>query len=281
MLIFTKRPDKFQQLIKQLEGYKIVTRTVTPSAGQPLKDKFAEIKDVSVMLIDFHPESAEYDAGTSLAKIDKIFPQAILMSFIPANYDPMRMPGFKIICDRWIQTPSSSAELIKIIVEENKRTEERLLFREHIRFRMPTESAFMEKSVGILQQLLERSTLSSGCANVFFFSIQEAIANGALHGNMEKKDKYLEMEYLLDNQKVQFKIKDEGPGFDYESSLRKAQLPQQYMIARAKNMSSRKGAGIGIISMKKCADEMIYTSPGNALTITKYLKAPEDKPVKN
>lgn len=281
MLIFTKRPDKFQQLIKQLEEYKIVTQTVVPSAGQPLKEKFAGIKNVSLMLIDFQPESAEYDEITYLAKIDKILPQATLMSFIPANYDPMRIPGFKIICDKWIQTPTSSNELMKIIIEETKRIEGELLFQEHIRFRIPTESTFIEKSVGILEQLIGRSTLSSGCANVFFFSIQEAITNGVLHGNMEKKDKYLEMEYLLDNQKVQFKVKDEGPGFDYETYLRKAQLPQQYMIARAKNMSSRKGAGIGIISMKKCADEIIYTPPGNALTITKYLKAPEDKSIKN
>ena len=85
------------------------------------------------------------------------------------------------------------------------------------------------------------------------------------------------MEYLLDNQKVQFKIKDEGQGFDYETYFRRAELPKEYIIARAKTTSSARGGGIGIISVKKCVDEMIYTPPGNNLTITKYLKTPTNK----
>ncbi|MFH1231842.1 MAG: ATP-binding protein [Planctomycetota bacterium] len=277
MLIFTKEPDKFQKLIEQLKEYKIVTEVIVPSSDQPLKEKFTETKNVSSMLIDFPPESAEYDEITSLAKIDKMFSQAALMNFIPANYDTMRIPGFKIICDRWIKTSTPSDELIKIIVDGTKRTEEELLFKEHIRFRIPTESTHVEKTVGVLEQLIGRSKLSPERANVFLFSIQEAITNGVLHGNLEKKDKYLEMEYLIDKQKVQFKVKDEGPGFDYETYIKKTESSQQYIIEKAKSMAPRKGTGIGIISMRRCVDEITYTPPGNALSITKYLKAPKNR----
>ena len=277
MLLFTKQPDKFQQLIKQLEEYKIVTQIVVPSTDQPLKEKFAKTKNISLILIDFPPESAEYDEITALTKTDKIFPRAVLMSFITDNYNPLKIPTFKIISDKWIKTSTPHDELTKIISSEAKRTEEQLFFKEHIRFRIPTESTFIQKSVGILEQFVGRSKLSSERANVFFFAIQEAITNSVLHGNQNNKDKYLEMEYLLDNQKVQFKIKDEGQGFDYETYFRRAELPKEYIIARAKTTSSARGGGIGIISVKKCVDEMIYTPPGNNLTITKYLKTPTNK----
>lgn len=279
LTLLTAQPAKLQALTRPLAEHKIITQFVPHPFAQTLKEQRIKTRHISLALIDFPPTRVEYDEFTFLCKIDKSLPQSGLVGVIPDDVNPLKIRGLKILCDQWVKTSTSPNKLMETILSEIERAEERqLFFKEHLRIRLPTQDNYLERLAPIIEQLIKRTGLSAERSNEFIPAVREAIANGAYHGNKNDKNKYLEIEYSVDKQKVLITITDEGTGFDYETVLKKAESPVQDVLNQAAAQSSRDSGGLGIVLMKKCADELSYVPPGNILSLTKYLKMPKKGP---
>ena len=143
--------------------------------------------------------------------------------------------------------------------------------------RLSTQDQHLEKLVSIVEQLIKRAGLGNERSNEFISAVREGITNGAHHGNQDDKNKYLQVEYSVDKQKITFTITDEGLGFDYEAALKKAAGSSEDILSQSAARSLQEGGGLGIVLMKKCVDELAYVPPGNILSLAKYLRVPKKK----
>lgn len=87
-------------------------------------------------------------------------------------------------------------------------------------------------------------------------SITEAANNAMLHGNKADEKKEVEIQYGLDERgkNLTFIIKDQGPGFDYNS------LPDP---TSPENLE--KSSGRGVFLMMQLADMVVFSDKGATL----------------
>jgi serine/threonine-protein kinase RsbW len=271
VFIISPDPDKFQELTKELTGNKI-TVSIFASVNE-LKERITTLKNISVTVIDFPPHLPEYDEITFSLKRNTTLSLIGLIGLIPPDYDPLKISDLKIMCDRWIKNSMSLSELKEAILSDVSRTdEERVFFNNRLNLRLPSDNQHTEKLDILMEELVGRTKFKSEKKYEFISAIKEAIMNGARHGNKYDQNKFVDVEYLIDKQKITFTITDEGPGFDFETHLRKTEKDSQEILKETRDKPSENGAGFGIVLMKKCVDELIYLPPGNIVSLVKYFK---------
>lgn len=91
-------------------------------------------------------------------------------------------------------------------------------------------------------------------------SVTECVTNAILHGNSLDGNKKVDLELHLDDNHVQFIIKDEGEGFDYEN-----------LIDPTEPENLEKTGGRGIFIMKHLSDEVKFDDSGRKTTLTFYM----------
>lgn len=91
-------------------------------------------------------------------------------------------------------------------------------------------------------------------------SVTECVTNAILHGNSLDSNKKVDLELHLDDNHVQFIIKDEGEGFDYEN-----------LIDPTEPENLEKTGGRGIFIMKHLSDEVKFDDSGRKTTLTFYM----------
>lgn len=115
----------------------------------------------------------------------------------------------------------------------------------------------MLRFVGVDDQAVERLGLA----------IREAVANGVQHGNGEDPAKRVTVSFVLNDEQVEIRIRDEGKGFDL-SSLPDPLDPQNLFKPR----------GRGILLMNSFVDDVDYefdADRGTTVTMKKSLQQPE------
>src|SRR4029077_19820897 len=98
--------------------------------------------------------------------------------------------------------------------------------------------------------------------------------NAAQHGNKYKRERNIEGQYLLDNEKITTVVKDQGGGFNHEQYVKGASPRDAISAARERHAQGRM-VGLGIMLMLRCCDRLEYNQSGNQLTLTKFLKTQE------
>ncbi|MDD5091304.1 MAG: ATP-binding protein [Candidatus Wallbacteria bacterium] len=91
-------------------------------------------------------------------------------------------------------------------------------------------------------------------------AIDEALKNAIEHGNKSEEKKLVKMEYYIDADKIQIKVKDQGDGFDYNSYLNASSAPEAE-------------AGRGLLLIRNFMDEVTWNDPGNEITMIKTRKS--------
>ncbi len=100
-------------------------------------------------------------------------------------------------------------------------------------------------------------------------AFREAVRNAEIHGSREDPAKGVDVEMLLDREKVTVTVEDEGQGFDH-AALRK-QFADAAPVSLARQRHSAGGmGGLGIYLMERCADRLEFNDRGNRVTIAKY-----------
>ena len=94
-------------------------------------------------------------------------------------------------------------------------------------------------------------------------ALEEAFLNAVKHGNKMDPTKKVMLEYLVDNEKVEIRMADEGKGFDPHS------IPDPRL---GENLYRPEGRGL--LLMTTYMDVVEYNERGNALHMVRYRKRP-------
>ena len=91
-------------------------------------------------------------------------------------------------------------------------------------------------------------------------SVTESVNNAIKHGNKNLKSKNVSISLTLNEDRILFRIKDEGGGFDYHN------LPDP---TAPENLE--KPSGRGIFLMKHLADEVVFSDNGSIVDLVFYI----------
>lgn len=108
----------------------------------------------------------------------------------------------------------------------------------------------------------ERFHLDDDIYGNIMIAVTEAVNNAIKHGNNNNKTKNVHLSLSMKDSMIQFVIKDEGPGFNYNS------LPDP---TSPENLE--KPGGRGIFLMKHLSDEVEFRDNGCTVELSFYINA--------
>lgn len=85
----------------------------------------------------------------------------------------------------------------------------------------------------------------------------EAVNNAIVHGNKSDVNKFVKVEFLLDNGNLKVTVTDEGKGF------KPKEIPDPTLPENIEAL-----AGRGVFLMSKLADDIEFNKVGNSVTMT-------------
>ena len=108
--------------------------------------------------------------------------------------------------------------------------------------------SFVEKYI---EDISNEYKISSEVYGNILVALIEAVNNAILHGNKLDADKLVQVSFLLENDFFKFKIRDEGPGFNF-TRIPDPTLPENI----------EKPHGRGIYLMNHLADKINFADNG-------------------
>jgi serine/threonine-protein kinase RsbW len=198
-----------------------------------------------------------------------------LLLLFPSEEKWKVMSEVSIVGDENLAQPFEFRQLLDNADAEIMRAaEEELIFLQQLNIQLPTDEPSIEKVIDMVHKLLESSSLNEEGQVAMSAAFREAVVNAAQHGNKYKKDRKIEVQYLLDPEKITTVVKDQGGGFNHEQYVKSGSTRDAISAARERHAQGRMG-GLGIMLMLRCCDRLEYNQNGNQLTLTKFLKTAE------
>ncbi len=195
-----------------------------------------------------------------------------IIRIIDENEDPNRVEGLQVMSDETIVEPFELTDLVSLTESELSRfTEERNYFEHELHMRLQTRDDLVERANELIGHLLSQSGLDEEAAAAQAVAFREALDNGARHGNLSNPKRILDVQYLIDREKVTMAVTDEGEGFETEVYLNRGVSSNPIEAARERNKAGGAG-GLGIMLMLKCVDKLEYNYIGNKISLTKYIR---------
>ena len=114
---------------------------------------------------------------------------------------------------------------------------------------------------------LEEKGFSQDDTFAVHLALEEAFLNAVKHGNKMDPSKKVTLEYLVDDEKIEVKMADEGPGFNPEN------IPDP---RTGENLYRPEGRGLLLINAYMHVAE--YNEQGNSLRMIRYKNKPVSKP---
>lgn len=189
----------------------------------------------------------------------------------PKGTDIKRADEFRICGDEQVIQPFEVKNLLTLAEAELARSsEEEAIFQQEVTFQLPTDDDAIDKANEMAKQLFESSGLSEKDQVALCAAFREGLGNAAQHGNKHRKDKLLEVLYLLDKEKITIAVTDSGNGFDHQRYLDQGRQGNVLDAARESHKAGKLG-GLGIMLMLKCVDKLEYNDKGNVITLSKYI----------
>jgi anti-sigma regulatory factor (Ser/Thr protein kinase)/nucleoid DNA-binding protein len=178
---------------------------------------------------------------------------------------------FMVCGDEHFVEPFEVKKLLSIADSELIRSsEEQAIFEQQMSFQFPTDDSNLERANDLGRRLYESSGLAEEDQVALAAAVREALGNAAQHGNRYRKDRKIEILYLLDKERITVVIKDAGKGFDHHKYVNRGRGGDALTAARERHKEGKLG-GLGIMLMLKCTDSLEYSDLGNAVTVTRRL----------
>ncbi len=116
-----------------------------------------------------------------------------------------------------------------------------------------------------IQEEIERQIAAMRVSEQEVFSVrlamEEALVNAIKHGNQMDRSKFVRISYRFLLDRVEIQITDEGAGFDPED------VPDPTAFENLERPCGR-----GLMLMRHYMTEVVYTSRGNSVSMTKVFK---------
>ncbi len=100
-------------------------------------------------------------------------------------------------------------------------------------------------------------------------AIDEIGTNAVEWGNHGDRSKKIRLSYCIFDDRIVFKIEDEGEGFDPAALDDPSVDPLEHIMQRL--ASGKRPGGYGVFMTKNVMDEVIYSDRGNTVLLTKFL----------
>lgn len=271
MVVLGTGDDAFPKLLQyyfRQAGWNVQHQSSVVSAIQELDPDGTHLVIVDADLPNYQQlsQALKCSRTTSLVPLLVLFPNG-------ANLDA---PTEFMVCgDEHVVQPFEVKKLLNIADAELVRaSEEEVIFEQQVLFQFPTDDRSLDRANEFGHQLFEISGLREEGQVALSAAFREALGNAAQHGNRYRRDKKIEVLYLLDREKITCMVKDMGQGFNHERYVKKGRAGDAILAARERHKEGKLG-GLGIMLMLRCVDKIEYNDIGNAVTLTKFLRAPE------
>jgi len=151
-------------------------------------------------------------------------------------------------------------------------TEEAAVFERQIHFRFPAREEEILQAFDLSDGFFKDAGFAGDALVGLTTAFREAVRNAEIHGSGEDPGHGIDVEMLLDREKMTVTVEDEGGGFDHEAYREQIGTDAPVAMARRRHAAGGVG-GLGIYLMDRCADRLDYNDRGNRVTMTKYRPA--------
>jgi len=268
ILLLLPEMDYFAKTLEyyfRTANWEIVVLTDVPSAMKRIESgkPYLAIVDGSV------PEHQKFCQQLKMKKETTNTPLIVLYE----NAGVYDLPAELMVTgDENLPQPFEFRNLLELADSEIVRAaEEELIFRQQINLQLPTEESQIERVIDLIHRLLEGSDLDEQGQVALAAAFREAVVNAAQHGNKYRKDRPIEIQYLLDSEKITMVVTDQGTGFNHDLFVRSGSSRDAISAARERHLQGRMG-GLGIMMILRCCERVEYNMQGNQITLTKYLR---------
>ena len=109
---------------------------------------------------------------------------------------------------------------------------------------------------GLIEDICDENNLNHNYLGCISVALTEAFNNALEHGNKNNSEKIISIDFQKTSSGLEFRIKDEGDGFDYKS------IPDVKEDGKEKTFPGR-----GIFLIKTLADDVEFVGKGNEIEI--------------
>lgn len=270
VLVITKDTGSFKDfLISNIEKIDCKPR-IAETADQAFDFIFDKDLQIYSIIIDSTVPDQEARLLCNRVKMDET---ENIISIVQIRKDPDDADPemLEILPDEVVYEPLEIDELMSRIRDEvNRIADERGYFSQQVKIRIPTLINEIEKTYDIMEDFFNKTNLEQEQIDELSNAYREAVGNAASHGNKNDENKNIYIDFVVDSKNLSFSIQDEGEGFDYAPFEKRADEASALDVARARIKLDNPG-GMGMMIIKKCADEISYNAKGNKITVVKHL----------
>jgi anti-sigma regulatory factor (Ser/Thr protein kinase) len=132
----------------------------------------------------------------------------------------------------------------------------------------PSDYEYVERFARF-SETLARTSLSEQDREAMRLAIDEIGRNAVEWGNEKDSDKQITLSYCLFEDRIVFKVEDQGEGFNPEGVDDPSIDPLEHVMRRLG--SGKRIGGYGILMTKNVMDDVIYNERGNVAILVKHL----------
>lgn len=186
--------------------------------------------------------------------------------------DLNRRKQFKIWEDAYLIEPFEMVELFALSEAELRQIPvDRQILLHSTKLEFEGSNEQLEKAKQVLEKILGVSGLNKKAVTELQAAFSEAVDNGILHGHKGNTSLHINVNILIDREKISVAVEDEGKGFDYQSRL-KLVRENPLLVEEKSRIGRGKTGGQGIRLMSACTDQLEYIDAGNHVRLTKYIR---------
>ena len=129
-----------------------------------------------------------------------------------------------------------------------------------IKIEIPSISENIRIIESFIDNAKERFNLNDDIYGNIMIAVTESVNNAIMHGNKNDRTKNVTLSLSLNENIINFQIRDEGLGFDYQN------LPDP---TSPENLD--KPSGRGVFLMKHLSDEVNFSNNGSLVELSFYM----------
>ena len=125
---------------------------------------------------------------------------------------------------------------------------------------LPSTLESLSEIEKFIEAICEQNKFGEDHYGNILIALTEAVNNAITHGNKLNPDKKVNLNMETTTKDVEFTIKDEGAGFDYNN------IPDPTLPENIEKLSGR-----GVFLMKSLADDVVFEENGSTIKLRFYI----------
>ena len=125
---------------------------------------------------------------------------------------------------------------------------------------LPSTLESLSEIENFIEAICEQNKFGEDHYGNILIALTEAVNNAITHGNKLNPDKKVNLNMETTTKDVEFTIKDEGAGFDYNN------IPDPTLPENIEKLSGR-----GVFLMKSLADDVVFEENGSTIKLRFYI----------